>query len=439
MSAWSATTGGPGYEAGASDDDRLAHRVRAAGLLPDCNGMSGPIRLLVLSTLYPSAARPINGIFVETRLRELIKSGAVVAKVIAPVPWFPLRGKMFGRYGTFAATPVRETRNEIDVHHPRYLLPPKIGMNIAPDMLARAIIPVARRLRDDGFDFDLIDAHYYYPDGAAAAIVARAFGKPFVVTARGTDLNVMSAFRVPRRRILETAAAADASIGVSAALMERLAALGADPARLHVLRNGVDLVKFTPHPQEAARRRLGLAQDKRILLAVGHLVRPKGQAIAIQALQSLPADVNHVLAGEGEDRGNLERMARDFGVEVRVRFVGVVAPDELKWYYSAADALVHCSSQEGWANVLLESMACGTPVSTTAIPGTVEVVTAPDAGALMRDRSPDSLVEAFARLFADKPRRLATRTYAERFSWDATTRGQVALFSRILTARALVA
>ena len=135
----------------------------------------------------------------------------------------------------------------------------------------------------------------------------------------------------------------------------------------------------------------------------------------------------------------LERMAHELGVDARVRFAGVVPQDELAWYYSAADALVLCSISEGWANVLLEAMACGTPVITTAIPGTVEVVTAPDAGALMRDRSPDSLVEAFARLFADKPRRLATRTYAERFSWDATTRGQVALFSRILTARALVA
>ena len=58
--------------------------------------MNAPIRILLFSTLYPSQSRPIHGVFVETRLRELLKSGAVQATVLAPVPWFPLRGTAFG-------------------------------------------------------------------------------------------------------------------------------------------------------------------------------------------------------------------------------------------------------------------------------------------------------------------------------------------------------
>lgn len=50
--------------------------------------MSRPVRTLLFSTLYPSASRPTHGIFVETRLRELLKSGAVETRVVAPVPWF---------------------------------------------------------------------------------------------------------------------------------------------------------------------------------------------------------------------------------------------------------------------------------------------------------------------------------------------------------------
>ena len=88
------------------------------------------IRTLLFSTLYPSSVRPIHGIFVETRLRELLKSGEVETRVVAPVPWFPLSGERFGEYGKFAATPRFECRNGVEVHHPRYFLPPKIVAHI---------------------------------------------------------------------------------------------------------------------------------------------------------------------------------------------------------------------------------------------------------------------------------------------------------------------
>ena len=393
--------------------------------------MTRPIRTLLMSTLYPSSARPTHGIFVETRLRELLRTGEVETRVLAPVPWFPLRGTRFGEYGAFAATPRREVRNDIQVEHPRYLLPPKIGMNIAPGMIARAALPAARRLLEEGFDFDLIDAHYYYPDGVAAAAVARALGKPFIVTARGTDLNLVPEYPLPRRRILETAAQASASIGVCKALMDRLAALGAAPSKLHVLRNGVDLARFVPEDRAAARSRLGLDLEGRLLLSVGHLIERKGHHIAVEALALLPNNVQLVIAGAGVERGRLERLAAERGVAARVRFAGAVPQTELKWYYSAADALVLCSSREGWANVLLEAMACGTPVIATDIWGTPEVVAAPEAGCLMPERSAGCLAQAFDALFARGIARAETRAYAEKFSWEATTQGQLRLMRAI--------
>ena len=395
--------------------------------------MTKPIKTLLFSTLYPSSVRPGHGIFVETRLRELLKGGEVETKVVAPVPWFPSSSERFGQYGKFAATPRFEHRNGIDVYHPRYFLPPKVGMNIAPHTLARGALPTIRKLIEDGFDFDLIDAHYYYPDGVAAGFIAKLLKKPFVVTARGTDLSLIPNYPYPRQLILETAEAAAASIGVCKALMDNLGEIGADRAKLKVFRNGVDLERFRPEGRSIARAKLGLP-DTRILLSVGHLVELKGHHIAIEALRLMPADTMLIIAGSGHERENLQALAQRLGVHERVCFAGHLANAELKWWYSAADALVLCSSREGWANVLLEAMACGTPVIATNVWGTPEVVAAPEAGCLMDSRSPESLARAATVLFANYPPPDLVRKYAEKFDWRGTSNDQIALFSSICNA-----
>lgn len=399
--------------------------------------MPRPIRTLLFSTLFPSSVRPVHGIFVETRLRELLKCGEIETKVVAPVPWFPFSHKRFGEYGRFAATPRFETRNSIEVHHPRYFLPPRIGMNIAPHTLARAALPAVKKIIREGFDFDLIDAHYYYPDGVAASILAKQLNKPFVVTARGTDLNLIPKFAYPKQLILQTAHQATASIGVCKALMDTLANLGADPGKLKVFRNGVDLDKFRPEDPAEARSRLKL-EARTILLSVGHLVERKGHHIAIEAMVSLPEHVLLVIAGSGPEQQALEALAEKLGVRQRVLFTGQLANQELKWWYSAADALLLCSSREGWANVLLESMACGTPVIATNIWGTPEVVSCPEAGLLMQSRTADALVTCFAALFQNYPARTAVRQHAEKFSWQDTSEAQLSLFRQIAEKQARV-
>jgi len=397
-----------------------------SGIAPD---MSPKIRTLLFSTLYPSSTRPGHGIFVETRLRELLKSGEVETRVVAPVPWFFSTNEKFGEYARMAATPRRETRNAIDVVHPRYFLPPKVGMNIAPFTLALGAIPAIRRLQREGFDFDLIDAHYYYPDGVAASLLATYFGKPFVITARGTDLNLIPQYSLPRRFILDAARKASASISVCRALSNELASLGADPNKLNVLRNGVDLERFYPIPQREARASLGFDQ-KPVLLTVGHLVERKGHHLAIGMLPLLPGH-QLVIAGDGPERKALEDLAQRLNVAKRVRFAGSIPQTALKQYYSAADILVLASSREGWANVLLESMACGTPVVATNIWGTPEVVATPVAGRLADHRTSASLATAVQSLMACYPERQQVRAYAEKFSWEETTRGQVDLFRKI--------
>lgn len=395
-----------------------------------------PIRTLLFSTLYPSASRPIHGIFVETRLRELLKSGAVQTRVVAPVPWFPSAHPRWGDYARMAHTPRREQRHGVDVLHPRYLLVPKVGMTIAPALLALASVRAVQQVLDEGFDFDVIDAHYYYPDGVAAAWLARRFDRPLTITARGTDLNLIPQHALPRRMIRWAAQRADASIGVCKALVDVLRDWGLDERHLHVMRNGVDLQRFRPLPRDAARRELGLDGGP-VLLSVGHLIERKGHHLVIDAFSELVPrlrDARLVIIGAGDERAHLEALAAERGVRARICFTGAVPNEDLATWYSAADALVLASSREGWANVLLESMACGTPVVATNIWGTPEVV-GPDAGVLVDERTGPAIAAAVSKLLAAPPSRADVRRHAEGFSWQATTVAQLELFRSILRDR----
>jgi len=390
------------------------------------------MKTLTFSTLYPNAARPGHGIFVETQLRQQLASGRVESRVVAPVPWFPSRDPRFGEYAVHAAVPREEQRHGIQVLHPRYLALPRIGMSLAPFLLAQSVKPTIGRVLAR-YPFDLIDAHYFYPDGVAAVMLGRCFGKPVVITALGTDVNLIPRYRLPRRMIRWAARNAAGIITVARALKDRLVALGVPEGRIEVLRNGVDLQLFRPVDREDWRHRLGFKRTT--LLSVGNLVPLKGHDLTIRALRLLP-EMELVLIGTGPERAALGALARELNVGDRVTFAGTMAQEALRHYYGAADALVLASSREGWANVLLESMACGTPVVASSVGGTPEVVAAPHAGVMMAERTPEALAQAVRRLFAHGPDRGATRHYAEGFGWGATTEGQLQLFERILSAGA---
>lgn len=387
------------------------------------------LRILTFSTLYPNAARPQHGVFVENRLRHLVAGGRVAATVVAPVPWFPFRGDRFGRYAGFAHAPAEEERFGIPVRHPRYPLLPKIGMTVAPYLLYRAVRPDIERWMREGAEVDLIDAHYFYPDGVAAALLGRALGLPVTITARGTDLNLLPRYALPRRMIRWAAGEAAGLITVCAALKARLVALGVAADRVTVLRNGVDLAQFTLGDRAAARAHLGLSGP--VLLSVGHLIPRKGHDVAVEALAEIP-EATLLIAGEGPEEKSLRNLVHRNGLEGRVRFLDAVPYADMAALYRAADVLVLASSREGWANVLLEAMACGTPVVASDVWGTPEVVAAPEAGRLMAARTPAAAAAAIRALLDNPPDRAATRAYAEGFGWEETTEGQVRLFNRIL-------
>ena len=308
-------------------------------------------------------------------------------------------------------------------------------MDVAPLALYAAARGALGRMLRSGLRFDVIDAHYLYPDGVAAVALGRRFGLPVVMTARGSDVTQLPDFPGPRRMIQAAMARADGMVSVSAGLKRAMVALGADGARITVLRNGVDLGQFRPPADAAARdaARSALGAAGPTMLSVGHLIERKGHHHAIEALARLP-EWRLLIAGEGPEHGRLVALAARLGVSDRVRMLGSVPHGELAAVYGAADVLILASSREGWANVLLEAMACGTPVVASDIPGNPEVVqpreTGREWGGLVVDRNtPEGFAAGVRTLMADPPVPAMVRAYAEGFSWDATSAGQMEVFA----------
>jgi glycosyltransferase involved in cell wall biosynthesis len=392
------------------------------------------MRLLVYSMLFPSCAMPHHGVFVKERLLRYRDRHDAELCVVAPVP---SRGK------SWAGVPTEEVIDGMRVVHPRFLSPPGFGDRWRPGLMAsgtrQCVLDEANRFQPTVFD-----AHYAWPDGVAAwrlrSDLARSLRRrlPLVVTARGTDLNLSARQPVVAKQLGVALADADHVICVAEALRRVALELGVPADDVTTLRNGVDTTRFTPGSRAEARAGLGLPRDGQVLLCVGHLIERKGQHLLLSAYARLWAPSGQarfgspgpelLLVGGGAAEARLRAQAARLGIEGHVRFVGPVPPSELPRYYRAADALVLSSLREGWANVVLEALACGTPVLATAVWGTPEILTDCRAGLLV-EPTVEGLVEGLARVHELDSEE--ARPWAERHTWDATVDGMAAIFDRV--------
>lgn len=396
------------------------------------NETSGGHRILSISGLFPNNMQPRNGIFVRERLRQLLRRHEFDLTVMAPVPWFPFKNKVFGQYAQIAGVVSEEQQQGLSVWHPRYFMLPKIGDAFSPLTYARCVLALLTRMGRR--DFDLVDAHYFFPDGAAAVLVARSLNCPVVITARGSDLNLMPAELLAGRWIRWAARHCDAAAGVSLSLCDRLAEIGVPDARRHYLPNGVDQQTFVI--RDAPDFREQLSDGRRIILSVGNLIELKGHHLAIEALQQIENAVL-VIIGSGPMRESLESLALRCGVGGRVQFVGEISQAELVKYYNAADVLVLASRSEGMPNVVLESLSCGTPVVATDVGGARDLVRSGQAGRLIRNRSVGALENALVSVLESPADPQEVRKSVADFGWNETCGRIAGLFDRLSGARQL--
>jgi glycosyltransferase involved in cell wall biosynthesis len=378
--------------------------------------------LAVLSTLFPSAAEPVAGVFVKERMFRVARQLPVT--VIAPQPWFPFQ-RLLRRWrpNYRPERELHETVDGVEVHRPRFLSLPGVGRRFDGAAIAWAVRPLLRRLQREG-RADILDVHFGYPDGYAGHLLARALRLPYTITLRGKEERMRNdaAFGPRMARALS---GANKVVAVSAALRQVGIELGARPQDALLIGNGIDLAKFHPLPRDDARRALDIPADAQVLVSIGWLAERKGFHRVIECLPALleahPRLLLLVVGGpgpEGDYSAQLHQITRELGLESRVRFLGPQPPQQLRMPLSAADLFVLATRYEGWANVFLEAMACGLPVVTTRVGGNAEVVCRPELGALVPFGDRAALTEAIAAALRHPWDRERIIAYAAENTWD---------------------
>jgi glycosyltransferase involved in cell wall biosynthesis len=380
------------------------------------------LRVLSISTLFPSPQRPAFGKFVANQMAAVAQRGDVDLTVINPIGLPPWPLSLRQPHAAWNANPAQSALHGIPVHHPRFTSIPLIGGDSNPARIARTVLPLARALHSAA-PFDVIDAQFFFPDGPAAMAIARALGLPFSIKARGSDIHFWGNRPKALAQMLEAASASGGMLAVSDALRRDMISLGMRDEGIAVHYTGLDHARFKPLPRAEARAALAelfglrIPADAPLLLATGALIEIKGQSLAIEALREL--DSAHLaLAGSGPDEGRLRELTALLGLSDRVHFLGQVSHDALPRLIAAANAMVLPSEREGLANAWIEALACGTPLIIPDIGGAREVVGNADAGRIA-DRSPAAIAAAIRDVLADPPAAQAVANQAARFSWEA--------------------
>jgi len=351
------------------------------------------MKVVGITNLFPDVTRPGLAPFNKQQILHLAALHEL--RLIVPVPWT--------RYATLALSgrkpaPPEECRDLVTVRYPPYFYTPGIMRRFYGAFYERSIAPLFERLiRADRPD--VVYATWAYPDCYAAALLAGRHDIPFVARVHGSDINEYMQYPDRRSRILDAMRRAREIVSVSAALRKRLGAEGVDAGKIHVIYNGVDRGLFRPFDRVAARRELHLDESKRIVLYAGNFEPVKGIDLLIEAFGRLETGAELHVIGDGPERRRLAGLARALPPGKSVLFHGRIPHRLMGTWLNASDLFCLPSLAEGTPNVVLEALACRTPVVAADTGGIPEVVPA-GSGILFRRGDAGALAAALGEALA---------------------------------------
>jgi teichuronic acid biosynthesis glycosyltransferase TuaC len=352
------------------------------------------LRVLSVSSNYPTPANPHRGTFIRSRLISLAELADV--QLLSPVGLIDY-GNRHRRF-TFGL-PAHYRERSLQIHHLRWFYPPFGGVLNAGFLFLRLALYLAR---SKDIQFDIIDSHFGYPEGIAAGWLSRWCKRPYNITLRGNEtLHLKSFFRgFALRRAIKNA---DGIIAVSSPLRDFALSCGTPPARVCVIPNGIDATIFHPRDSREIRSRLEIPGGVPLILSVGYLIERKGHHRVMSAIRSLldqGRDLFLAVVGapgaEGDFRPELSKLREELCLQNNVRFISALPQPVLAELLSEASVLCLASTREGWPNVVNEALACGTPVVATDIGGVKDMIPSEDYGRIVAVNDQEDLNRSLA-------------------------------------------
>jgi teichuronic acid biosynthesis glycosyltransferase TuaC len=366
------------------------------------NAMSAPLRVLIVTKIFPNSVEPLSAPFNRQQFSALAKLCDV--EILGTIPWFPGAGLLGKRSSAAAlvAVPAQEHIDGMLVKHPRTLFVPRLAHATWGPLYAASLAPLLFRYRGK---FDVVLGSWAYPDGFAAVLFGRALGIPAVVKLHGSDINSIADMAGPRRMLTWALPRAQRVVAVSRALADKAVELGVDRQRIALVNNGVDGDRFAPRDRASARTALGVDPTAKLALYVGNLKAAKGVLDLVAAASSVLCENPHnmiALVGGGEAANEVAAAVAKLGhaLSKRILLLGPRSADDVSQWMAACDLLVLPSWNEGTPNVVLEALASGRRVVATNVGGVPDLITSPVLGAMVPARQPSQLAVALIRELA---------------------------------------
>lgn len=328
------------------------------------------MRILFLSSIFPHGTARFIGTFNLELCRALAAEHSV--RVVAPRSFLDVwRTRAENRH---ADRWVSETSG-LSVIYPTYFYTPGFARAWYGESMWWSVRGYLRRVVEE-FRPEAVVSYWAHPEGEVALRTAQPLGIPSVVIVGGSDVLLLPNDRRRRPKIQRVLCQSSGVMTVSEGLRRAVLDLGAEPSRVHTIYQGVEDTLFCPGDATAARQRLNLPTDRRLLLWVGRMVAVKGLDMLVAAFdlarQRCP-DLQLLLVGDGPLRATVQDDVRRRRLGEHVTFVGAKSPAQLPDWYRAADLFVLSSWSEGLPNVLREAVASGRPFVSTDVGSVREI------------------------------------------------------------------